>query len=52
MNSTKFWEMLNDESKEMAKKILSNYNGSNGVIGRIFELYEEGANNAGLTIEE
>lgn len=52
MNANEFWKMLNEFSKEKAEEILSDYAGSDGIIGRIFELYEESANAVGLTVEE
>ena len=52
MNSNEFWNMLSKDSKEKAEKILKSYSGSDGVIGRIFEIYEESATLANCTTEE
>lgn len=52
MDKIKFWEMLSSESKEMVNEFLNDYNGSDGVVGRIFEMYEEGASMEEMTVEE
>ena len=52
MNSENFWNELTEENKEKAREWLKDYNGSDGVVGRVFELYEEGANGINMTIEE
>ena len=52
MNKELFWNELTEESKEMVIEWLSGYNGSDGVFGRVFELYEEGASLAGMSVEE
>lgn len=52
MNKELFWNELTEESKEMVREWLSRYNGSDGVAGRVFELYEEGANSAGMSLDE
>ena len=52
MNKELFWDELTKESREMAREWLSEYNGSDGIVGRLFELYEEGASAAGMDTEE
>ena len=52
MNSNKFWNMLSEDSKDKVEEMLSDYPGSDGVIGRIFELFEEGAILSDCTVEE
>lgn len=52
MNSENFWNILTEENKEKVEELLKYYNGSDGYKGRIFELYEEGANAIGLTLDE
>lgn len=52
MNTNKFWNVLSESSKAKVEEVLSNYVGSDGIDGRIFELYEEGATSADCTIEE
>lgn len=52
MNSNKFWNMLNESSKLKVEEFLYSYNGSDGIKGRIFEMYEEGAYLSGLTTIE
>ena len=52
MNKTKFWNMLNKESKKQVNEMFKNYAVSEGAKGRIFELYEEGASAIGLSTEE
>ena len=52
MDSNKFWNMLSEDSKDKVEEMLSDYKGSDGVIGRIFELFEEGAILSDCTVEE
>ena len=52
MNANEFWNMLSENSKKKVEKILNGYAGSEGIIGRIFEMYEEGAVLSDCTIEE
>ena len=52
MDSDKFWNMLSEDSKYKVEEMLSDYSGSDGVIGRIFELFEEGAISSDCTVEE
>ena len=52
MESNDFWNMLSVSSKAKVEEIFQNYVGSEGHVGRIFELYEEGASALGMTIEE
>ena len=52
MNKELFWNELTEESKEMVREWLSRYNGSDSVAGRVFELYEEGASSAGMSLDE
>lgn len=52
MNKEKFWNELTKENKEKANILLKDYKGSDGVIGRIFELYEEGASSINLSVDE
>ena len=52
MNEELFWDELTKESKEMVLEWLSGYAGSEGAIGRVFELYEEGADLSGMSLEE
>ena len=52
MNKNVFWNELTEENKEKVFEVLKNYSGSEGIDGRIFELFEEGAELAGYTVEE
>lgn len=52
MNARDFWNMLDEEHKDMVEEMLEGYPGSDGVVGRIFELYKEGAQEADCTVEE
>ena len=52
MNKSLFWNELTEESKEMVKEWLGKHNGSDGVVGRVFALYEEGAISAEMSLEE
>ena len=52
MNANEFWNMLSENSKKKVEKILNGYAGSEGIIGRIFEMYEEGAVLSDCTIED
>ena len=52
MNKNLFWNELTQESKEMVKKWLGEYNNSESIASKVFELYEIGANQLGLILEE
>lgn len=43
---------LNEQQIERIEKALSNYKGSNGAVGRFWELYEEGAELAGVSVDK
>lgn len=51
-NKEKFWNELGKKEKEMAEKICKNYSGSDGVKGRIFDLYQEAVAVAEMSISE
>lgn len=52
MSSNEFWRMLSEPNKEKVEEMLHDYAGSDGIIGRIFELYTEGASLVDCTVEE
>ena len=52
MNKYEFWNMLNEDSKDKVKKLLSGYAGSDGAIDRIYELYEEEASAIGYSADD
>ena len=52
MNANEFWNMLNEISKKKVEEILNSYAGSDGITGRIFEMYEEGAISIDCTVED
>lgn len=52
MNEELFWNELTDSNKDKVIEFLEGYAGSDEIIGRIFELYEEGALEAEISVEE
>ena len=48
----KMWETLTEEEKKLVENTLKNYAGNEGIVERMWELYKEGAEGAGKSIEE
>ena len=52
MNANEFWNILNEISRKKVERVLNSYAGSDGIIGRIFEMYKEGAILSDCTVED